>query len=98
MGARSLARHFFQGFFRLSFLDDAGEESFRRVIIGVLAGFLAFGLWLPRLFSQKYFYLIAHGNIDSLSCCSAGRFSADACWTIRPSPCYVALLHLAVSN
>jgi hypothetical protein len=53
----SLARHFFQGFFRLSFLDDAGEESFRRVIIGILAGFVAFGLWLPRVFARKYSFL-----------------------------------------
>jgi ABC-type transport system involved in multi-copper enzyme maturation permease subunit len=60
----ALARHFFQGFFRLSFLDDAGEESFRRVIIGLLGGFVAFGLWLPRLFSQKYFYLSEHGRAD----------------------------------
>ena len=40
----ALTRHFFQDFFRLSFLDDAGEESFRRVIIGLLAGFVALGL------------------------------------------------------
>jgi hypothetical protein len=58
----ALAKHFFQGFFRLSFLDDAGEESFRRVIFGLLAGFIAVGLWLPRLFSRKYFYLSAHGD------------------------------------
>jgi ABC-type transport system involved in multi-copper enzyme maturation permease subunit len=61
---KALARHFFQGFFRLSFLDDAGEESFRRVIIGLLGGFVAFGLWLPRLFARKYFYLSEGGRVD----------------------------------
>jgi hypothetical protein len=51
---RALTRHFFQEFFRLSFLEDAGEESFRRVIIGVLAAFIAIGLWLPRIMAVKY--------------------------------------------
>lgn len=58
----TLTRHFFQDFFRLSFLDDAGEESFRRVIIGVLAGFIAVGLWLPRIFASKYGSLAGAGN------------------------------------
>jgi ABC-type transport system involved in multi-copper enzyme maturation permease subunit len=51
---RALTRHFFQEFFRLSFLDDAGEEAFTRVLIGVLAAFIAVGLWLPRIVSMKY--------------------------------------------
>jgi hypothetical protein len=51
---RLLVRLFFQDFFRLSFLDDAGEESFRRVIIGLLGGFIAIGLWLPRMYIAKY--------------------------------------------
>lgn len=51
---RALTRHFFQEFFRLSFLDDAGEESFRWALIGVLAGFIALGLWLPRIMAVKY--------------------------------------------
>jgi hypothetical protein len=50
----ALTRHFFQDFFRLSFLDDAGEESFRRVILGVLAVFIALGIWLPRILAIKY--------------------------------------------
>jgi hypothetical protein len=49
-----LTRHFFQGFFRLSFLDDAGEESFKRAIAGALAGVVAFGLFLSRLYIRKY--------------------------------------------
>ncbi|OFV90773.1 MAG: hypothetical protein A3G76_11425 [Acidobacteria bacterium RIFCSPLOWO2_12_FULL_65_11] len=49
-----LTRHFFQAFFRLSFLDDAGEESFRRAMIGVLSGIVAFGMLLMRLYLGKY--------------------------------------------
>jgi hypothetical protein len=49
-----LTRHFFQGFFRLSFLDDAGEESFKRAITGALAVVVAFGLFLSRLYIGKY--------------------------------------------
>ena len=50
----TLTRHFFQGFFRLSFLDDAGEESFKRAMIGVLSGIVAFGLLLARIRFGKY--------------------------------------------
>lgn len=50
----TLARHFFQGFFRLSFLDDAGEESFKRAMIGVLSGIIAFGMLLARIRFGKY--------------------------------------------
>ena len=53
-----------QDFFRLSFLDDAGEESFRRMIIGLLAGFVGLGLWLPRLYMGKYAYLSSEGSIE----------------------------------
>jgi hypothetical protein len=60
----ALTRHFFQDFFRLSFLDDAGEESFRRVIIGLLAGFVALGLWLPRLYMGKYAYVSSQGSVE----------------------------------
>jgi hypothetical protein len=50
----TLTRHFFQGFFRLSFLDDAGEESFKRAMMGVLSGIIAFGLLLARIRFGKY--------------------------------------------
>jgi hypothetical protein len=49
-----LIRHFFDAFFRLSFLDDAGEESFKRAILGVFAGLLASGLLLARVYLSKY--------------------------------------------
>lgn len=49
-----LGRHFFQSFFRLSFLDDAGEESFKRGLTGVLAVMIALGLFLARIYMGKY--------------------------------------------
>jgi hypothetical protein len=61
---RLLVRLFFQDFFRLSFLDDAGEESFRRVIIGLLGGFIAIGLWLPRMYMAKY-AAVAQGSPET---------------------------------
>jgi hypothetical protein len=51
---KALTRHFFQEFFRLSFLDEEGEDSFRRAMIGILAGFAALGLWLPRIMAARY--------------------------------------------
>jgi hypothetical protein len=60
----TLTRHFFQAFFRLGFLDDAGEESFKRSIIGVLAGVLAFGLLLARIYLGKYRALAAQSTPD----------------------------------
>jgi ABC-type transport system involved in multi-copper enzyme maturation permease subunit len=59
-----LGRHFFQIFFRLSFLDDAGEESFKRAIIGVLSGFLASGLLLARVYAKKYESLASQPDAD----------------------------------
>lgn len=53
-----LTRHFFNGFFRLSFLDDAGEESFKRAILALLAVAITFGLALTRLYAGKYASLI----------------------------------------
>lgn len=49
-----LTRHFLHGFFRLSFLDDAGEASFARALIGVVTGILVFGLAVARLYVVKY--------------------------------------------
>lgn len=51
-GSSSMAvmiRHFFAGLFRPSFLDDAGEASFTRAILGALAATVTFGLALVRL-------------------------------------------------
>ena len=59
-----LTRHFFQAFFRLSFLDDAGEESFKRAIIGILAGIVAFGFLLARVYFNKYWGLAGQPTPD----------------------------------
>ncbi len=59
-----LARHFFQAFFRLSFLDDAGEESFKRAISGILAAIVAFGFLLARVYFAKYWALAGQPTPD----------------------------------
>ena len=79
-----LTRHFFQGFFRLSFLDDAGEESFKRAIAGALAGVVAFGLFLSRLYIRKYAGLSAdlyHVMLpaDQLLMISVSMFTVAVC-------------------
>jgi hypothetical protein len=60
----ALTRHFFYSFFRLGFLDDAGEESFKRAIIGVLAGIFASGLLLADVYFRKYRGLAGQPTAD----------------------------------
>jgi hypothetical protein len=60
----ALTRYFFQTLFRLRFLDDAGEESFTRAIIGVLVGIFALGLFVSRLQMGKYARLVAQPSAD----------------------------------
>jgi hypothetical protein len=50
----TLTRYFFTSFFRLSFLDDAGEESFKRAVVWLLSTVIAFGLLLTRLYIGRY--------------------------------------------
>jgi hypothetical protein len=52
-----LTRHFFTALFDLGFLSDAGSESFERMIIGVCALFVSFGLLLVRIFMAQYRHL-----------------------------------------
>jgi hypothetical protein len=52
-----LTRHFFDALFDLGFLSDAAAESFKRMIIGICAAFLGFGLILVRVSIGKYAYL-----------------------------------------
>lgn len=61
----TLVRHFFRACFRPTFLDDAGEESFKRAMIGVLSGLVALGLLLARLYSHKYAGLFARPTADA---------------------------------
>lgn len=49
-----LTRHFFGSLFDFGFLSDAGVESLTRVLLGCLAGAIAIGLLLARLFMAKY--------------------------------------------
>jgi hypothetical protein len=74
----ALIRLFFQEFFRLSFLDDAGEESFRRVMIGLLSGFVALGLWLPRMYVAKYESLASAGPVAYTSALVADQLGMIA--------------------
>jgi len=52
-----LTRHFFGALFDLGFLSEAAAESFKRMIIGICAAFLGFGLLLVRVAAGKYAYL-----------------------------------------
>jgi hypothetical protein len=52
-----LTRHFFDALFDLGFLSESAAESFKRMIIGICAAFLGFGLVLVRVFIGKYAYL-----------------------------------------
>lgn len=53
----ALTRHFFEPHFDLGFLSDAGADGFRRVVAGVLAAPVAFGLLLARAYILKYLAL-----------------------------------------
>src|SRR5262245_26918819 len=61
----ALTRHFFDGFFRLGFLDDRGEESFKRAMIGVLAAIVAIGLFAARVYLSKYYRLAGQPTADA---------------------------------
>jgi hypothetical protein len=52
--AARLTRHFFGGFFDLGFLSETGTIPVTRLIIGVGATFIAFGLLLARIYMAKY--------------------------------------------
>jgi hypothetical protein len=49
-----LTRHFFTSLFDFGFLSDDGEESLKRALLGCLAGAIAIGLLLTRVFMTKY--------------------------------------------
>ena len=46
-----LTAHFFSGLFDFGMLSEAGSDAFRRVLIGIIAVLLTFGLLLARMFS-----------------------------------------------
>jgi hypothetical protein len=49
-----LTTHFFRGLFDFGFLSDAGSDAFRRVLIGITAVMLSFGLLVTRMYLGKY--------------------------------------------
>jgi hypothetical protein len=57
-----LTRHFYNGLFDLGFLSEAGTLSFTRLVIGVCAVFLSFGLLSARVFRTKYRLLDIQGS------------------------------------
>lgn len=59
-----LFRHFYGSLFDLGFLSEAGVASFTRLIIGVCAAFLSFGLLLTRVYAIKYVNLAAQRTAE----------------------------------
>lgn len=55
--AYRLTQHFFNGFFDLGFLSDAGTDAFKRMILGICTALFTFGLLLLRVFAAKYVHL-----------------------------------------
>ena len=49
-----LTQHFFRAMFDFGFLSDLASDSFKRVLIGSVGGFVAFGLLLTRMYMSKY--------------------------------------------
>jgi ABC-type transport system involved in multi-copper enzyme maturation permease subunit len=85
---RILTRHFFSSFFRLSFLDDAGEESFKKALIGLLTAVIGAGLLVTRLYITKYRAL---GEVEMLPAIVA----ADRLFIVAV-PMFITALALAL--
>ncbi len=49
-----LTIHFFRGLFDFGVLSDAGSDTFRRMLIGIAAVTVSFGLLLARMYLSKY--------------------------------------------
>ncbi len=59
-----LTEHFFRAMFDFGFLNDLAADSFKRVLIGSIGGFVAFGFLLTRAYMIKYALLWTSGNPD----------------------------------
>ena len=57
-----LTEHFFRAMFDFGFLNDLAADSFKRVLIGSIGGFVAFGFLLARAYMIKYALLWSGGN------------------------------------
>jgi hypothetical protein len=60
----TLVGHFLRSFFRLQFLDDAGQESFKRALFGLLTSAVGIGLFLSRLYMWKYKHLTPSHDLE----------------------------------
>lgn len=54
-----LTEHFFRAMFDFGLLSTAGADSFKRMLLGGVGGFVAFGLLLAYLYAGKYAMLRA---------------------------------------
>ena len=54
-----LTKHFFVGLFDFGVLSEAGSDAFQRLLIGIVAVILTFGLLLTRMYMGKYAALSA---------------------------------------
>ncbi len=59
-----LTEHFFCAMFDFGFLSDLASDSFKRVLIGSVGGFVAFGLLLTRMYMGKYTVLRNTGSAE----------------------------------
>jgi hypothetical protein len=57
-----LTEHFFRAMFDFGFLNDLASDSFKRVLIGSVGGFVAFGFLLTRTYMVKYAVLWSTGT------------------------------------
>jgi hypothetical protein len=57
-----LTEHFFRAMFDFGFLSDLASDSFKRVLIGSVGGFVAFGFLLTRMYMAKYAVLWSTGS------------------------------------
>jgi hypothetical protein len=59
-----LAEHFFRAMFDFGFLSELASDSFKRVLMGSVGGFVAFGFLLTRMYMGKYARLRATGTAE----------------------------------
>jgi hypothetical protein len=60
-----LTEHFFLALFDFGIFSETGADSFKHMLAGVVAGLIAAGFWLLRIYSGKYSALWAGGSSES---------------------------------
>lgn len=91
---RTLTQHFFRGFFRFSFLDEAGEQSLTRAFLGAVAVIITGGLVVARLYANKYAMLSRQPTADLYVL----MFPADQMQMIVLPMIFVAFVMASVSQ